>query len=396
MLHCITQHRLADKVWPVVKEKWCNVVMHCNDSNPSRGWDDVTLVGSLSNINLAMYYLRDVVAAEILDADSSQSSENVTSSCSKDEQSAENMSNKQNINGQLLDKNLNSFYDEATMSLGLSEDEIMQFANNGGFDQVSDSTQGEAEKSSTDGENNHRSNSEKATSHNVVEEASKVKATGDSEEEMEEGQSFTSPSSPALVHPAKSPSSIFIPEDRHNRLIPLKRPLFSASNSSSHTSPLSSEMSAKRQKPNLATYHITHDRVLQVYVGDITKVDVDVVVNAANGQLQHGGGVARAIADAAGDELVRESRRRVSQKGELKVSEVVFTTAGRMKCTKVLHAVGPRFDDYTKQEQEQKVERVLRQTILNCLKVTSSAGYLSMAMPLISAGMVGECHYKFY
>src|SRR5688572_32332309 len=67
--------------------------------------------------------------------------------------------------------------------------------------------------------------------------------------------------------------------------------------------------------------------------GDITKVRVDVVVNAANTELEHGGGVARAIARAAGETLVRESHAA----GFVPLGSFAATTAGDLDAKVVLH-----------------------------------------------------------
>src|SRR5215218_7509907 len=73
---------------------------------------------------------------------------------------------------------------------------------------------------------------------------------------------------------------------------------------------------------------------LEVISGDITKLEVDAIANAANSQLRHGGGVAAAIARAGGPELERESRERAP----VPLGEAVETTAGDMPARWVIHA----------------------------------------------------------
>jgi O-acetyl-ADP-ribose deacetylase (regulator of RNase III) len=73
---------------------------------------------------------------------------------------------------------------------------------------------------------------------------------------------------------------------------------------------------------------------LVVAQADITKLEVDAIANAANSQLQHGGGVAAAIARAGGPELERESRERAP----VRLGEAVETTAGPMPARWVIHA----------------------------------------------------------
>ena len=73
---------------------------------------------------------------------------------------------------------------------------------------------------------------------------------------------------------------------------------------------------------------------LVVEQADITKLEVDAIANAANAQLQHGGGVAGAMARAGGEELERESR----EKAPIAVGDAVETTAGDMPSRWVIHA----------------------------------------------------------
>src|SRR5918992_5520375 len=73
---------------------------------------------------------------------------------------------------------------------------------------------------------------------------------------------------------------------------------------------------------------------LEVVSGDVTKLEVDAIANAANTQLEHGGGVAGAISRAGGPEVQRESR----DKAPIGLGEAVETTAGDMPARWVIHA----------------------------------------------------------
>jgi O-acetyl-ADP-ribose deacetylase (regulator of RNase III) len=73
---------------------------------------------------------------------------------------------------------------------------------------------------------------------------------------------------------------------------------------------------------------------LEVIAADVTKLEVDAIANAANTELRHGGGVAAAIARAAGPELERESRERAP----IGLGEAIETTAGEMPARWVIHA----------------------------------------------------------
>src|SRR5437588_12480643 len=80
----------------------------------------------------------------------------------------------------------------------------------------------------------------------------------------------------------------------------------------------------------------------QVVHADLLKETTDGIVNAANNQLAHGGGVAAAIARAAGSQLDAEGRRLVERDGPVPTGSAVLTTAGRLRFKGVIHTVGPR------------------------------------------------------
>ncbi|XP_041354984.1 uncharacterized protein LOC121372626 [Gigantopelta aegis] len=125
---------------------------------------------------------------------------------------------------------------------------------------------------------------------------------------------------------------------------------------------------------------------VMVYKGDITRLSVDAIVNATNGRLAHGAGVARAIADAAGDELLKEGNRYIQDHGVISVSGVAVTTAGRLPCKKVLHAVGPAMFDY--KDKTHCLEDLCK-TILRCLCEARNLNMTSVAIPSISSGIFG-------
>lgn len=132
---------------------------------------------------------------------------------------------------------------------------------------------------------------------------------------------------------------------------------------------------------------------VSVYKTDITKLPVDAIVNAANEQLAHGGGVPAAIARAAGYNLEDEGQDYIRTHGPLKVSEVAVTTAGSLPCKKVLHAVGPRWYDYT---DKSKCQQLLVDTVFNCLSKASSLDFSSVAIPSISSGKISSFHLLPY
>ena len=88
-------------------------------------------------------------------------------------------------------------------------------------------------------------------------------------------------------------------------------------------------------------YPLRAERELQVVRGDITAESVDAIINAANAYLQHVGGVAGAIVLRGGSEIQRESEQWVKEHGPVPHGEPAYTTAGRLPCRYVIHAVGP-------------------------------------------------------
>ena len=133
---------------------------------------------------------------------------------------------------------------------------------------------------------------------------------------------------------------------------------------------------------------ITEHSMIKVSVknADITTLKVDAIVNAANARLKHGGGVARAIAEKAGQELQRECQNFIT-KGErkLNVTGTFVSTGGKLPAKHVIHAVGPKWSYYGDVKSEE-CARDLRLTILNCLLEANRQGCRSIAIPSISAG----------
>ncbi|XP_029643253.2 protein mono-ADP-ribosyltransferase PARP14-like [Octopus sinensis] len=119
--------------------------------------------------------------------------------------------------------------------------------------------------------------------------------------------------------------------------------------------------------------------------GDITTLDTDAIVNAANGRLEHSGGVAAAIVQKGGPEIQIESNKIMKKRrSELKTGEVVSTKAGKLKCKTIIHAVGPIWNNGRDQEMY-----YLSVSVQNCLAVLERKSYTSIAIPAISTGIFG-------
>ena len=124
---------------------------------------------------------------------------------------------------------------------------------------------------------------------------------------------------------------------------------------------------------------------LELIKGDITKIEADIIVNAANTSLLGGGGVDGAIHRAGGKEILDECRQIRNRQGGCKVGEAVVTTAGKLKAKKVIHTVGPRWNNGVSNEEEK-----LKNCYLNSLRLAEELNLKSIAFPNISTGI-----YKF-
>lgn len=117
--------------------------------------------------------------------------------------------------------------------------------------------------------------------------------------------------------------------------------------------------------------------------GDITTQDVDVIVNAANTHLAHGGGVAAAIAHAGAPEVDAESRDWIDANGAVPRGGAAVTSAGSMPADHVVHVVGPVYRD------GRDNETLLGEAVRAALDTAVGLGSRSIAVPTISAGIYG-------
>ena len=114
--------------------------------------------------------------------------------------------------------------------------------------------------------------------------------------------------------------------------------------------------------------------------GNLLEEPVDAIVNAANGHLAHGGGVAGIISRAAGPDLQRESDQLVAKHGAYPTGAAVATTAGKLPFRAVIHAVGPR---YGEGDEEKKLMKALSAAFA----LAAERGWQSVSYPAVSAGI---------
>jgi len=128
------------------------------------------------------------------------------------------------------------------------------------------------------------------------------------------------------------------------------------------------------------------DGRVSVVVGDITKQDVDVIVNAANASLLGGGGVDGAIHRAGGPEILEECReiRRTRYPTGLPTGEAVITTGCKLPAVYVIHTVGPIYGEHRGKEAE-----LLANCYHNSLTLAVEKNLTSIAFPAISTGVFG-------
>ncbi len=114
--------------------------------------------------------------------------------------------------------------------------------------------------------------------------------------------------------------------------------------------------------------------------GDLLAEPVDAIVNAANGHLAHGGGVAAIIARAAGPALQEECERLIAGRGPLPTGSAVVTTAGRLPFKGIIHAVGPRHGEG---DEEKKLVKAL----MASWERARENGWESVSFPAVSSGI---------
>ena len=121
---------------------------------------------------------------------------------------------------------------------------------------------------------------------------------------------------------------------------------------------------------------------LELVLGDITSVKTDAIVNAANANLMHAGGVAAAISRKGGPIIQEESRRWIKEHGQIRAVSPAVTQAGDLPARYVIHTVGPVWGEG---EEDAKLA-----TAVNAVLNTAEAlGLEGITLPAISTGIFG-------
>lgn len=118
--------------------------------------------------------------------------------------------------------------------------------------------------------------------------------------------------------------------------------------------------------------------------GDITRQEVEAIVNAANPDLTPGGGVSGAIHRAGGPAVTEAAARIRQERGRLPTGEAVITPGGNLPAQYVIHTVGPVWHGGTKNEPE-----LLAKAYRSCLSLAVQHGLKTIAFPSISTGAYG-------
>src|ERR1700729_926970 len=136
-------------------------------------------------------------------------------------------------------------------------------------------------------------------------------------------------------------------------------------------------MNAPRRKAESSTANRFAGRII-VERGDITEMETDAIVNAANNDLQLGGGVAGAIRRKGGDAIQREC----NEIGSIPGGYAAITTGGKLAAKHVIHAASMQLGGSTTAE-------ALRKSTAHALRIAAEHGFKSIAFPAIGTGVAG-------
>lgn len=124
---------------------------------------------------------------------------------------------------------------------------------------------------------------------------------------------------------------------------------------------------------------------ISTHKGDITTMEVDAIVNAANSRLAGGGGVDGAIHRAGGPVIAEQCRQWVSVHGHLPTGQAMHTAGGNLPARLVIHTVGPIWGDHEPEE----ARSLLASCYASSLDLAGEKGCTTVAFPNISTGVYG-------
>ncbi|HSM72714.1 MAG TPA: macro domain-containing protein [Anaerolineales bacterium] len=130
-------------------------------------------------------------------------------------------------------------------------------------------------------------------------------------------------------------------------------------------------------------------QIIQIVQGDITTENVDAIVNAANERLQHGGGLAWAIAKRGGETIQQESEAWIRRHGPVSHAHPAWTSGGNLPAKYVIHAVGPVWGDPHDAGTGGDEDNKLADAVTGSLRIADELKCESIAMPAISTGIFG-------
>ncbi|KAM4615976.1 protein mono-ADP-ribosyltransferase PARP14-like isoform 2-T2 [Polymixia lowei] len=125
--------------------------------------------------------------------------------------------------------------------------------------------------------------------------------------------------------------------------------------------------------------------LVSVSKADICSFSVEAVVNAANEDLNHIGGLALALLKAAGPQLQKLSNDYIAKNGRLRPGDAIVTDSCNLPCKYVVHAVGPRFSDSDKNTAVSRLKLAVKESLKQATKLSCS----TIAVPAISSGVFG-------
>ena len=138
--------------------------------------------------------------------------------------------------------------------------------------------------------------------------------------------------------------------------------------------------------------HTRDAMMVSVFKMNITKLEVDAIVSPCGKKVGEGGSLSRAIKAQAGKHFIRVCAEEANHHGEMKVTDVVVTSAGELPCKYVMHARTPSW-----YEESNSVlnEKHLKDTFYNCISKANQRGLRSLAMPALAAGTITKLSIQY-